>query len=382
MINSISTLKKPMSHTQIKTKQNVSRKYMSLKEIDYAVANPNFGENITIDISYCTNPVSSLFQSSYPDLSTVSNTDSRYHSQVYTASYGDSRANITGCTVSPRADSRVSKGDCTYAGQSIYTGNRSYLDESLYLDYNNYNNYNLKPPVYAVPIPPVYRVQSQKETLESVFTRQTVPIPSLVIDSIDNNTEYKETHFLKLASRQTLKIGSNVLIKKTYNQYKICINHKATVKKIFKKNNGHWYFFVEIENEEIKKQIIEINTYLEKNNDKKFRYPFFKDINIVQEKSWIVIQNKTENFELIETNNEPIVALPISKPATSLVPTSTTSTSASTSASTSVAHFDTAHYNKVNADILASAAITTRLIAESNAFWDVYSTSVNKKQKI
>jgi len=360
--------------SQIKTKQNVSRKYMSLKEIDYAVANPNFGENITIDISYCTNPVSSLFQSSYPDLSTVSNTDSRYHSQVY-------RANITGSTVS-NGDSRASITGCTYAGQSIYTGNRSYLDESLYLDYNNYN---LKPPVYAVPIPPVYRVQSQKETIESVFTRLPVPIPSLVIDSIDNNTGYKETHFLKLASRQTLKIGSNVLIKKTYNQYKICINHKATVKKILKKNNGHWYFFVEIENEEIKKQITQLHHYLEKNNDKKFKYPFFKDIN--QEKSWIVIQNKKENFELIETNNEPIVALPISKPATSLVPTSTSSTSASTSASTSVAHFDTAHfdtahYNNINADILASAAITTRLIAESNAFWNVYSTSVNKKQKI
>ena len=37
LINSISTLKKPMSNTQIKTKQNVSRKYMSLKEIEFLV---------------------------------------------------------------------------------------------------------------------------------------------------------------------------------------------------------------------------------------------------------------------------------------------------------------------------------------------------------
>jgi hypothetical protein len=337
-----------------------NEKYMSLKEIDDAVANPNFGENIVIDINYHVNPNSSLFQSSYPDLSTVSNTNSRYHSQV--------------CTVTSQN---------IYTGQSIYTGNRSYLDESLYLDYNNYN---LKPPVYAVPIPPVYRVQSLEpvllpvqspiETLE-LANRLTVPIPSLVIDSIDsiaNNTGYKETHFLKLASRQTLKIGSNVLIKKTYNQYKICINNKGTVKKIFKKNNGHWYFFVEIEKEEIKKQITQLHHYLEKNNDKKFKYPFFKDINIVQEKSWIVIQNKTENFELIESNNKSTIVLPASKPTTSQVSTSTSSYV--TPHVTPLAYKSAAYFANVNAEIIAAEAISARLKAKSDAFLNVFNASV------
>jgi len=332
--------------SQIKTNKNVLRKYMSLKEIDDAVANPNFGENITIDTSYRANLYSSLFQSSYPYLS-------------------------------------------------------SYLDESLYLDYNNYN---LKPPVYAVPIPPVYRVQSSKKTLESVFTRQTVqslketlepvlpavhtrkgylespmvtvPIPSLVIDSIANNTEYKETPFLKLACKQTLKIGSNVLIKKTCNQYKICINHKGTVKKIFKIDKGRWNFFVEIENEEIKKQITQFHHYLEKNNDKKFKYPFFKDINIVQEKSWIVIQNKTENFELIESNNKSTIVLPASKPTTSQVSTSTSSYV------TPLAYKSAAYFANVNAEIIAAEAISARLKAKSDAFLNVFNASLSSSASL
>jgi hypothetical protein len=330
--------------SQIKTNKNVLRKYMSLKEIEFLVANPNFGENITIDTSYRANLYSSLFQSSYPYLS-------------------------------------------------------SYLDESLYLNYNNYN-YNLKPPVYAVPIPPVYRVQSLKETLEPVLlavqspietlelaNRLTVPIPSLVIDSIANNTEYKETPFLKLACKQTLKIGSNVLIKKTCNQYKICINHKGTVKKIFKIDKGRWNFFVEIENEEIKKQITQFHHYLEKNNDKKFKYPFFKDINIVQEKSWIVIQNKTENFELIKSSNEPTIDLPISKPTTSQVSTFKSS-HVTPLAYKSADHFDAAYFANVNANIIAVEAISARLKAKSDAFLNVFNTSAtllaspaSKKQK-
>lgn len=329
LINSISILKKPMSRTQIKTKQNVSRKYMSLKEIEFLVANPNFGENIMIDINYYADPVSSLFQSSYPDLSRVSNTNS------------------------------------TYAGQSIYTGHSSYLD------YNYNYNYNLKPSVFPkAPVyvgPNSYQAKSLNLDYNLKLPVYTVPIPSIDKDS-------KETSFLKTKKGVFIKIGSNVLIKKTYNQYKICINHKGTVKKIFK-INGNWYFFVEIENEEIRKQIIEIHHYLEKNNNKKFKYPFFKDIN--QEKSWIVIQNKTENFELIESSNESSVLLTvptsISKPSNSPI-------------SKSADHFDAAYFANVNAKIIAAEAISARLKAKSDAFLNVFNTSLaspaSKKQKI
>ena len=260
-------------------KQNISRKYMSLKEIEDAITNPNFGENIEINTGYC-----------------------------------------------------VCLGHNLYQGESL----------SKSLDYN----YNLRPPLYTVHVPPlVYNCS----------------VNHVRADCRANNTGSIETPFLKTKKGVSIKKGSKVLIKKTYNQYKICINHKGTVKKIFKIDNGNWYFFVEIENEEIRKQIIEIHHYLEKNNNKKFKYPFYKDIN--QEKSWIVIPNKTENFELIEYNNESIV----------------TSTSTNTSSTAS-------HFANVNANILASAATFAHLKADSDAFWDVFNTSLaspaSKKQKI
>lgn len=275
-------------------KQNVSRKYMSLKEIEDAITNPNFGENIEINTGYCAYPGHSLYQ-------------------------------------------------------------RESLSKSL--DYN----YNLKPPVYTVPIPPVY----------------AIPIPSFSntyctysnTDSRVSERDCIETPFIKTKKGVYIKKGSNILIKKTCNQYKICINHKGTVKKIFKINNGKWNLLVEIENEEIKKQIIKIHHYLEKNNNKKFKYPFFKDIN--QEKSWIVIQNKTENFELIEYSNESIVpvvvpvAVPrsISKPANSPI-------------SKLADHFDAAYFANVNAEIIAAEAISARLKAKSDVFLNVFNTSL------
>ena len=309
--------------TQNVTNKYIPRKYkyMSLKEIEDTVANPNFGENIEIDTSYSAYQGPSLFI----DLN-----------------FG------SGLNFTANAN--------TYISSNVYPGHNSYQDKSLDQDYNNYN---LKPPVYTVHIPPVY----------------TVPIPSFSnTGSRVSERDYTETSFLKTKKGIFVKIGSNVLIKKTYNQYKICINHKGTVKKILKKDNGHWYFFVEIENEEIKKQIIKIHHYLEKNNDKKFKYPFFKDIN--QEKSWIVIPNKTENFELIVSSNESKVT------STNTVTTSTSvsasgSTSASSSASGSGSASEltsAAHFANINAKILAAAAISARLKAKSNAFWNVCNT--------
>ena len=312
--------------TQNVTNKYIPRKYkyMSLKEIEDTVANPKFGENIEIDTSYSAYQGISLFQ----DLNFTANAN-------------------------------------TYISSNVYPGHNSYQGKSLDQDYNNYN---LKPPVYTVPIPPVY----------------AIPIPSFSntgciysnTDSRVSERDYTETSFLKTKKGIFVKIGSNVLIKKTYYQYNICINHKGTIKKILKKDNGHWYFFVEIENEEIKKQIIKIHHYLEKNNDKKFKYPFFKDIN--QEKSWIVISNKTENFELIESSNESKVT------STNTVTTSASvsasgSTSASSSASVSVSasSFEltsAAHFANINAEILAAAAISARLKAKSDAFWNVCNT--------
>lgn len=281
-----------MPHTQKKTKKsiakkNVSSKYMSLKDIDNVVANPNFGKNIEIYTGY----------SSYPDSRLGLNVNAYTSNSAYFGESQDLNYNYNyNYNVRPSVFPKL----------TVFTGSSSYLGESLNLDYN------LKPPLYAVPIPPL-------------VYNHTVS----VIDCI-------ETPFIKTKKGISIQKGSNVLIKKTYNQYKICINHKGIIKKIFK-INGNWYFFVEIENEEIRKQIIEIHNYLEKNNNKKFKYPFFKDIN--QEKSWIVIPNKTEYLELIESNNESIVA----STSTTLVATTSTNTSSSA-----------AHYDYVNANILAA----------------------------
>jgi len=81
-----------------------------------------------------------------------------------------------------------------------------------------------------------------------------------------------------------------------------------------------------MKDENIKQEIINMNNFLENKdsvgkrrnihhfslseygrewyNDHNFRYPFFKDINIVQEKSWIVIHNGPLKFKLIESSNE------------------------------------------------------------------------------
>jgi hypothetical protein len=129
-----------------------------------------------------------------------------------------------------------------------------------------------------------------------------------------------------------IKINSEIEILNTCKQYIKCVNHIGIVKKIFKKqfyinrkiNTYRLYFFVEMKDENIKQEIINMNNFLENKdsvgkrrnihhfslseyerewyNDHNFRYPFFKDINIVQEKSWIVIHNGPLKFKLIESS--------------------------------------------------------------------------------
>ena len=77
-----------------------------------------------------------------------------------------------------------------------------------------------------------------------------------------------------------------------------------------------------------------MNNYLEQNKgkgkgeDHNSRYPFLENINIAQEKSWIVIHNGKEIFELIESSNESTSILTASQPP--VVP-SVSATSTSTS---------------------------------------------------
>jgi hypothetical protein len=169
-----------MSHTQIKTKKNVSSKYMSLKEIDNAVANPNFGKNIEIYTGYSAY--------SYPDSISGLNVNAYISNSAYIGESQDLNYNYN---VRPSVFPKL----------AVYTGSSSYLD---------YNNYNLRPSVF--PIPPVYAVP--------ILPVYAVPKPSLVYNRTVSVRDCKEKPFIKTKKSVYIQKGSNILIKKTYNQYK------------------------------------------------------------------------------------------------------------------------------------------------------------------